>query len=197
MKPMRIFSLLAGALIATTGAASAADAPAATMGGRAVSANDVEFVSTVASAGTLEIEASRVALEKTRSAAVRNFAQKMVDDHSKVSAELRALNVASSVSNIASMNPKNGDQLRKLKDLQGRDFDREYAAQIGVAAHQDAVKAFQKAADSAVDPQIRTFAQSKLPELREHLQMAETLAKNVGSVASNSKAERLAQGASK
>jgi len=196
MKPMRLSSLLACALIAATGATSAADAPGATMGGRAVSANDVEFVSTVASAGTLEIEASRVALQKTRSPAVRNFAQKMVDDHSKVGAELRALNVASSVSNIAAMNPKHGDQLRKLKDLQGRDFDREYAAQIGVAAHQDAVQAFQKAADSAIDPQIRTLAQAKLPELREHLKMAETLAKNVGSVASNSKLDRVAQGAS-
>jgi putative membrane protein len=144
----------------STGHASTAQVVrvAGTMGGKAVSANDVEFVSTAASATTLEVEASRVALQKTKTPAIGNFAQKMVDDHSRVGAELRALNLASSVSNVATMNPKDSDQLRKLKELQGRDFEREYIAQIGVAGHQEAVNAFQKAADTATDPQLKTLA---------------------------------------
>lgn len=168
-----------------------------TMGGKAVSAADVEFVSSAASACTLEVEASRVALEKSKTPAVRNFAQKMVDEHSKVGAELRALNVASSVGNVAAMSPKEGEQLRKLKELQGREFDREYAAQIGVAAHQEAVNAFQKAATSATDTQLKTFAQAKLPGLREHLKMAQALAKNVGASAANTKDDPLAQRSAK
>lgn len=163
----------------------------------AVSAADVEFVSSAASAGTLEVEASRVALEKSKTPAVRNFAQKMIDEHSQVGAELRALNVASSVGNVAAMSPKEGAQLRKLKELQGREFDREYAARIGVAAHQEAVNAFQKAATSSTDAQVKTFAQAKLPGLREHLKMAQALARNLGSPAANTKDDPLAQRSTK
>src|SRR5436309_5877846 len=50
-----------------------------TMGGKAVSAADVEFVSSAASAGTLEVEASRVAREISKLTDVRNFAKTMVD----------------------------------------------------------------------------------------------------------------------
>src|SRR5262249_46451751 len=71
-----------------------------TMGGMAVSANDVEFVSNAASTASLEVEAARAALEKARSPAIRNFAQRMVEDHTKLGMEVRALNVASSVGNV-------------------------------------------------------------------------------------------------
>lgn len=168
--------------------------PSPSRGGQgAVSAADVAFVASAASAGTLEVEASRVALEKTKSAAVRSFAQKMVDEHSKVGAELRALTVAASVGNVAAMTPTDGAQLRKLQELQGRDFDREYVATMGVAAHEDAVNAFEKAAESASDPQLKTFAQAKLPALREHLKMAQALAKQVGASAAAPKPDSLAR----
>jgi putative membrane protein len=169
-----------------------------TMGGKAVSAADVEFVANAASAGTLEVEASRVALEKTKSPAVRDFAQKLIDEHSKAGAELRALKVASSVGNVAAMSPQDGEQLRRLKALQGREFDREYVAQIGVAAHQEAVGAFQRAADSASDNQVKTFAQAKLPALRDHLKTAQGLAKELGARSGNNpKSESVTTGSSK
>jgi len=167
------------------------------MGGKAVSASDVDFVSSAASAGALEVEASRVALEKTKTPTVRAFAQKVVDERAKIGTELRALTVAKSVGNLGAMSPKDGDQLRRLKELQGREFDREYVAQIGVAAHQDAVGAFQKAADSASDNQVKTFAQAKLPVLRDHLKDAQQLAKEVGAPAAGSKSDPLATGSTK
>ncbi|HYS15261.1 MAG TPA: DUF4142 domain-containing protein [Burkholderiaceae bacterium] len=162
------------------------------MGGKAVSAGDVDFVSSAASASTLEVEASRVALEKAKTPNVRAFAQKIVDERSKTGAELRALTVAKSVGNLGAMSPKDGEQLRRLKELQGREFDREYVAQIGVAAHQDAVGAFQRAADSANDNQVKTFAQAKLPGLRDNLKDAQQLAKEVGAPAAGSKSDALA-----
>jgi putative membrane protein len=171
-------------------------APSGSMGGLAVSANDVEFVSTAASAGTLAVEASRVALEKTRTSSVRSFAQRMVEDQSRLGTELRALNVASSVGNVAVVNPKDGEELRKLRDLQGREFDKEYIAQIGIAGRKN-VDAFQKVADSASDTQLKSFAQSKLPELREHLRTAQALGKSVGATAANSNSGPLAQRSTK
>jgi putative membrane protein len=54
-----------------------------------------------------------------------------------------------------------------------------------LVAHRDAVGSFQTAADGASDPQVKTFAQTKLPALREHLKMAQALAKEVGASAAS------------
>ena len=48
------------------------------------SAADVDFVATAASSNSLELEASKLALERSKNTAVRDFAQHMVAEHGKV-----------------------------------------------------------------------------------------------------------------
>ena len=186
-KPVTAFDLvIPSARAATPGPAAAVTAGqsrAAVPTGKPLSAADVDFVATAASGNALEVEASKLALERTKNPAVRDFAQHMVADHGKVGEELRALPVAASVGNFAALMLKHKDQLNKLRELQGPAFDKAYATQIGVAAHQETVSLFQKAADGAADSQTKAFAQAKLPALREHLQMAQALAQRVGSAA--------------
>ena len=169
-------------------AAAGGQSTAARPTGKPISASDVDFVATAASSNALEVEASKLALERSKNGAVRKFAQHMVDDHAKVGEELRALPVAASVGNFAALLLKHKDQLSKLRELQGAAFDKAYATQIGVAAHQETVGLFEKAADTASDSQTKAFAQAKLPALREHLQMAQTMAQQVGSGAPGAKA---------
>ena len=173
-----------GAAVSATAGQSTAALPSS----KPISAADVDFVATVASGNSLEVEASKLALERSRNDAVRKFAQHMVADHGKVGEELRALPVAASVGNFAALMPKHKDQLSKLRELQGAAFDKAYVTQIGVAAHQETVSLFQKAADGASDSQTKAFAQAKLPALREHLQMAQTMAQQVGGAAPPAKA---------
>lgn len=147
--------------------------------GKPVAAKDVDFVATAASGSALEVEAGKLALERTRNASVRTFAQKMIDDHGKASVELRALPPASSVGNLSALIPKHSEQLKKLRELQGAAFDRAYATRIGVGAHEETIDLFEKAADGAADGQIKAFAQKKLPELREHLKLAQAMAHDI------------------
>ena len=187
----RGWSVLATAHAAAPGSAAtvaAGQSTAARPSGKPLSAADIDFVATAASGNSLEVEASKLALERSKNPAVRDFAQHMVAEHGKVGDELRALPVAASVGNFAALLLKHKDQLTKLRELQGPAFDKAYAAQIGVAAHQDTVSLFQKAADGASDSQTKAFAQAKLPALREHLQMAQTMAQRVGSAAPAAKA---------
>ena len=58
-------------------------------------------------------------------------------------------------------------------------FDKRYASMIGVSAHEDAVKLFQKSSKEAQDPDVKTFAAKTLPGLQEHLQMGRDLKKTV------------------
>jgi putative membrane protein len=61
----------------------------------------------------------------------------------------------------------------------GPSFDKMYASQIDVSAHEDAVKLFQTAATNAKDPEIKAFAAKTAPALQHHLEMAKTLQQTV------------------
>lgn len=164
-----------------TAAAGAATAlPPAAPATPAMSAPDREFVMTAASSDNMEVEASRLALERTKSDAVRKFAQQMVDDHTKTSEQLRSIARNAGVTEAMHMNSMHSGDLDKLREMNGRDFDREYAAQVGVAAHQQAVTLFERAARDAADPQLKSFAEQTLPHLRDHLKQSQALARQVG-----------------
>lgn len=146
----------------------------------AMAAADRDFVSLAASSDTFEIETSRLALDKTQTAAVKAFAQHMIDDHTKINEQLRSIVRSAGITDMLSMNATHAADLERLRGLSGRDFDREYAAQVGVAAHQEAVALFTQTSRAADDAQLRSYAEQTLPHLREHLQQAQTLAKQVG-----------------
>lgn len=174
--------------VSAPAASAAGGQSAAPMASKPISAADVDFVSTAASGNTFEIEAGKLALERTKNDAVRKFAQHMVADHGKAGDELRALPVSRSVGTFGALMPKHKDELAKLRELQGAAFDKAYIAQVGVAAHQQSVAVFEKAADGASDSQTKAFAQAKLPAMREHLRMAQTMAQQVGTAAPPAKA---------
>ena len=146
----------------------------------AMAASDREFVTTAASSDVMEVEASRLALDRTRSDAVRKFAQQMVDDHTKTSQLLASIAREAGLTEAMQMNPAHSGDLDRLRGIDGRDFDREYAAQVGVAAHQQAVTLFERAARDATNPQLKSFAEQMLPHLRDHLRQSQALAKLVG-----------------
>jgi hypothetical protein len=103
-----------------------------------------------------------------------------VDDHSKTSEQLRSIARNAGVTEAMQMNAMHSGDLDKLRGMNGREFDQEYAAQVGVAAHQQAVALFDRAAREATDPQLKSFAEQTLPHLREHLKQSQALATQVG-----------------
>ncbi|OZI36140.1 DUF305 domain-containing protein [Bordetella genomosp. 1] len=135
---------------------------------------DRDFLENAAQSGHLEIEGSKLALEKAHSQDVKTFAQKMIDDHGKVGQQLATL--AKSKGYEPPTGPSMMQQAR-LKTLGMRDdgFDKAYAEEIGVSAHEDAVKLFEKASKEAKDADVKKFAADTLPALKQHLDMAKTL----------------------
>ena len=141
-------------------------------------ADDRSFLESAAQSGHLEVEGSKLALEKSANAQVKEFAQKMIDDHGKAGQKLADL--AKQKGFDAPTGPTLMQQA-KLKTLGLRDegFDKAYADGIGVSAHEDAVELFQKASTDAKDADVKQFATETLPTLQQHLQMAQTLQQNV------------------
>jgi putative membrane protein len=181
MKPRYLTAALLAAAALGAGQIAMAQTtpPAAPMAAESkLDGNDRDFLENAAQAGHMEVEGSKLALEKSRNAEVKAFAQKMVDDHGKAGQQLAAL--AKKKGYDAPTEPSLVQQA-KLKTLGLRDegFDKAYAESIGVSAHEDAVKLFQQAANEAKDPEVKQFATETLPTLEQHLQMAKTLDQGV------------------
>lgn len=147
----------------------------------AVAALDRSFVTTAVSSGLLEVEASRLVLERSRHAELRSFAQRMVDDHSKANDELKSLAKEAGLTDVpvATMGKYNA-MLEKLRALKDADFEHEYALQIGIASHTETIALFDQAAREASNPQLKAFAAKLLPQLRDHLKQSQAVAKALG-----------------
>ncbi|PLY45825.1 DUF305 domain-containing protein [Janthinobacterium sp. ROICE36] len=138
-------------------------------------AYDKQFLSKAADAGSTEIAASKVAQSKSSNPEVKKFADAMVTDHAKVAGELKQLASGKQIEVSDQPGARHKLQIDKLSRLEGKQFDAQYAASIGVAAHKEAVKLFTDASRMASDPDIKAFATKNLPALQHHLDMANAL----------------------
>jgi putative membrane protein len=139
---------------------------------------DAEFVDKAGLAGKSEVDAGRLALERSTSPDVRTFAKRMVADHGKANDQLRALGARKGVPVQAAriVDP----DVEALRGKSGHDFDVAYVAAAGPAPHRQAVQLFEDEARNGHDPDLRAFAKTTLPTLRHHLAMAQALARKVG-----------------
>jgi putative membrane protein len=145
-----------------------------------LSSADKDFLENAAQSGHAEIEGSKMAQQKSGNAAVKTFADQMIQDHSKVAQELTTLAASKGYTPPSEPSVMQKTKLKALSVTSGATFDRMYASQIGVSAHEDAVGLFQKAATDAKDPDIKAFAAKTTPALEHHLEMAKALQKTVG-----------------
>ena len=157
----------------------AAVALAASMGAQAqtdkLSGQDKSFLKDAAEGGNAEVEGSKVALDKSSNADVKTFAQMMVDDHGKAGTELKGLadQKGVKVSDTPSIAKKT--EIKLLSERKGSSFDQHYADSIGVKAHQDTIKLFQKEVDKGSDADVKAWASKTLPTLQHHLEAAQAL----------------------
>jgi putative membrane protein len=134
-----------------------------------------------ASSQVFEVQASRLAIERSTSADVRAFAQRLLDAHARSDERLKAVAAAAGVDDAPSgVVAAHGAQLERLRALDGPAFDREFAVQVGVAGHAGAVAVFERTAQRASSAQLREFAGEALPERRDRLTQSLALARAVG-----------------
>jgi putative membrane protein len=165
----------------TTGQAASGAPSGGTSGERAAGKQaklaraDTAFMKQAAENNHAEIESSRLAVQKASDPAVKAFAQQMVADHGKTGQELAALAGAKGVELPDGPSMMQKAKLKLLETADGADFDRRYSESMGLAAHRDTIKLFQKASTDARDPDVKAFAAKTLPALQQHLEMAQKL----------------------
>lgn len=134
------------------------------------------FVTAAATSDLYEVTAGQIAVQRAQSAAVKDFAQKMVDAHSETTTKLKSL-VADNKINVAlpaHVDHRRQGMLDNLRGAKASDFDHRYITQQ-VAAHKEAdilMRGYAKDGDNAA---LKDFAATTDQAVKMHLSMAEKL----------------------
>ncbi len=139
------------------------------------------FVEKASIANQFEISSSRFALQNSQNDAVKNFARKMIDDHSQLGDQLKSVISVSHASlkqPTVSLDNKHEKMLAELNGLSGQDFDKKYVAEQ-VEGHKEAAHLFSTYAGKGDDADLQNFARENLPTIEEHLQHAEQLQSSI------------------
>ncbi len=144
-----------------------------------VSNADRKFAMEAAMGGMTEVELGRLATERGASDAVKQFGQRMVDDHSKANDDLKQWATTAGVTLPTALDAKHQAVVARMSRLSGAAFDRAYAKDM-LKDHVKDVALFQREADHGADAGLKSFASSTLPTLQEHLRMARALNSGTG-----------------
>jgi len=176
----RLFFATSAVLLAALAPAFAQSVPEKTgiNSAMGVAPKTQDFVIEAAQSDMLEIASSKLALTKSDSEKSKQFATRMIKDHTETSTELKTLLTGgkTNVSLPTAMDKTHQDKLDWLSKLNGSDFTRQYN-DMQVSAHKDAVSLFERYGKGGDNADLKAFASKHLPHLQQHLMMAQDLGK--------------------
>ena len=146
--------------------------------------NDTDFAKEAAEGGMAEVKLGQLAQDKGSSDAVKDFAKRMVTDHTQASDQLKSIAKQKSIDIPAELNKHDQKTYDQLSKLSGDEFDRAYAKGM-VKDHRDDIDLFQREASGGQDGTLKNFASSTLPTLQDHLKMAKDMLKTVSGKGGN------------
>lgn len=134
------------------------------------------FLAQAGSGGQFEIQSSQLALQTSRNAAVRNFANLLIADHTRLGQAMATAATSAGVNPpLSAILPPQQAALDQLRSSgSGPGFDMAFRdAQI--SAHQQALTLMQNYATNGDVPALRTAAAQAIPTIQMHLQQAQIL----------------------
>ncbi len=153
------------------------------------STSDETFVKKAAEGGMAEIELGKLAADKATSNEVKQFGQKMVEDHSKANDQLKSLAQTKNITLPADLNAKDKALKDRLSKLSGPAFDRAYMHAM-VTDHTNDVNEFRTEAKAGADSDVKSWASNTLPTLETHLKMAQEANRAVGTSGTSPKSSK-------
>jgi putative membrane protein len=150
-----------------------------------MSGTDSTFVKNAAVGGMEEVQLGQLAAQKASNPEVKNFGQRMVDDHSKANSQLQQIATQKGLTVPTALPASKRKDVDRLTKLNGAAFDRTYMSMM-VQDHKKDVSEFQRASKNAKDTDIKSFASTTLPTLEDHLKMAQSISSGLNKSKSKS-----------
>ncbi len=138
---------------------------------------DKMFVSRALQGDMAQIEFGQLTLQKSNNDQVKQFAQKMIDDHSQLVEQVKAFAKQIRVEMPTQVAKKDKASLAKLQQLSGPEFDRAYIEEM-VKDHKRYMSEFQMEGSTGQDEAVKNAASQMSQMIAQHLQMIEQIAKD-------------------
>ncbi|KAK0360704.1 hypothetical protein LTR94_026261, partial [Friedmanniomyces endolithicus] len=125
------------------------------------------FVSNAAIGGMYEVEAGRIAAERSKTPAVKTFAEKMVSDHTKAADALKPIAAQLNLAVPTALDERRKGLIDNLRGASDQDFDRIYLQQQE-NAHAETVSLLENYGRMGDQQALKTWASETLPVVRAH-----------------------------
>ena len=136
---------------------------------------DKKFVKEALMGGMAEIQLGQLATQKSSSDDVKQFGQKMVDDHTKLGDQMKTVAGQIGVTPPTTVSPKDQALMTKLQAMSGDQFDKAYLRAM-VKDHEKDDMDFKKEASSGTSQAVKDAASQGDQVVEQHLQMVKELA---------------------
>jgi putative membrane protein len=141
------------------------------------------FIKNAAEGGLAEVEMGQLAKDNSTTQDVKDFGNRMIEDHGKANDELKALATQKNVDLPEKPGILQRASIKLLSGKKGDDFDKAYMKDL-VKDHNKDVSDFKKESTAAKDPDLKAWVDQTLPTLEEHLKQAKDVAAKVGATGS-------------
>jgi putative membrane protein len=139
-----------------------------------INPDDREFLSLAGSAGLLEVELGKLALQKTSNGKIISFAQEMVKEHTRFNKEFVLMLKKIHEKIPLELNQSNKEQLESFSKMTGEEFDKAYV-DFMVNDHKNAVNLFDKFLKTAKNQVYKKFLEDGSRIVKHHYKMAKKL----------------------
>ena len=134
---------------------------------------DKDFLKKAAEINLTEIELGKVAERVSNDPNIKKMAAMIVKDHSNANQKLERLAASKGVILPNAIPSSEKNALSAIEKQQGDKFNKEFLS-FNMKGHEKAISLFEKEASRTQDPDIKAWAQKMIPDLKEHLAMAQS-----------------------
>jgi putative membrane protein len=141
------------------------------------SPTDRMFVKNAMEGGLAEVQLAQLTLQKSSNDQVKQFAQKMIDDHTKLNEQMKPVARQLGVQAPTQISKKDSKAIAKMQGLSGSAYDQAYIQDM-VKDHKKDLSDFQMEASSGSDPTVKDAANQGGQMIAQHLQLIQQIAKD-------------------
>jgi putative membrane protein len=133
-----------------------------------LSDTDKALAAEIASGGLIQLKASELALETTKSPDIKLIAEGEVEEQKGLGAKLKEFAGKKGIKLSEELSEDGKKLIAEIKDS-GEKFDRAYLEKIGVTGHEKLKKTMTKVKEQAGDALLKALAETALPLIEVHL----------------------------
>jgi len=151
-----------------------------TMAGQKVDKSaDRSFIASAAEANLGEIDMAKMVGQKSTDPAVKDFANRMVTDHTQASQKLASVAEMNGVKLPTEVSANERNQKSELEKLSGAQLNDAYLRDE-LKGHKETISAFESEIEHGQNQEVINYAQQTLPTLQDHIRIAEDVAGKLG-----------------